>query len=248
MKRLLSLVLTLALLGALALPAAAEEDSDARLAAVTLRVKETLGIDTQVYDQFYGDLTENELAPAWYLSWSGEAGSLEVTATEDGKILRYDRYDEDVSNRRDTLSLPEGDPVQAQAAAQAFLDRVLGEEESAELEPFDSGGWLGRTQYGYHGTVRLNGLPSPLSFSLSVRCSDNTVTWFYRDSLEGAYLGGIPAARFRTRRPPRPCCGTPSRCGWSMCAPRTGLPRCCAICPTPPTNTMWMTSPGNWWT
>ena len=48
MKRLLSLVLTLALLGALALPAAAEEDSDARLAAVTLRVKETLGIDTQV--------------------------------------------------------------------------------------------------------------------------------------------------------------------------------------------------------
>ncbi len=198
MKRLLSLVLTLALLGALALPAAAEEDSDARLAAVTLRVKETLGIDTQVYDQFYGDLTENELAPAWYLSWSGEAGSLEVTATEDGKILRYDRYDEDVSNRRDTLSLPEGDPVQAQAAAQAFLDRVLGEEESAELEPFDYGGWLGRTQYGYHGTVRLNGLPSPLSFSLSVRCSDNTVTWFYRDSLEGAYLGGIPAARFRT--------------------------------------------------
>ena len=115
MKRLLSLVLTLALLGALALPAAAEEDSDARLAAVTLRVKETLGIDTQVYDQFYGDLTENELAPAWYLSWSGEAGSLEITATEDGKILRYDRYDEDVSNRRDTLSLPEGDPVQAQA-------------------------------------------------------------------------------------------------------------------------------------
>ena len=81
MKRLLSLVLTLALLGALALPAAAEEDSDARLAAVTLRVKETLGIDTQVYDQLYGDLTENELAPAWYLSWSGEAGSLEVTAT-----------------------------------------------------------------------------------------------------------------------------------------------------------------------
>ena len=198
MKRLLSLVLTLALLGALALPAAAEEDSDARLAAVTLRVKETLGIDTQVYDQFYGDLKENELAPAWYLSWSGEAGSLEVTATEDGKILRYDRYDEDVSNRRDTLSLPEGDPVQAQAAAQAFLDRVLGEKESAELEPFDSGGWLGRTQYRCRGALRLNGLPSPLSFSLSVRCSDNTVTWFYRDSLEGAYLGDIPAARFRT--------------------------------------------------
>ena len=186
MKRLLSLVLTLALLGALALPAAAEEDSDARLAAVTLRVKETLGIDTQVYDQFYGDLTENELAPAWYLSWNCAAGSLEVTATEDGKILRYDRYDEDVSNRRDTLSLPEGDPVQAQAAAQAFLDRVLGEEESAELEPFDSGGWLGRTQYRCRGALRLNGLPSPLSFSLSVRCSDNTVTWFYRDSLEGA--------------------------------------------------------------
>ena len=137
MKRLLSLVLTLALLGALALPAAAEEDSDARLhyslaatllgerPPVTLRVKETLGIDTQVYDQFYGDLTENELAPAWYLSWSGAAGSLEVTATEDGKILRYDRYDEDVSNRRDTLSLPEGDPVQAQAAAQAFLDYAM---------------------------------------------------------------------------------------------------------------------------
>ena len=128
MKRLLSLVLTLALLGALALPAAAEEDSDARLhysLAATLLVKETLGIDTQVYDQFYGDLTENELAPAWYLSWSGAAGSLEVTATEDGKILRYDRYDEDVSNRRDTLSLPEGDPVQAQAAAQAFLDYAM---------------------------------------------------------------------------------------------------------------------------
>ena len=90
-KRILSLMLVPILLFSMVVPGSAAESRDSadRLAAVTTKVKNTLGLDTERYKEFSGQLTEGELAPAWRLSWSGENGSLEITASESGKILSY---------------------------------------------------------------------------------------------------------------------------------------------------------------
>ena len=93
-KRLLALFLSMALLCALTVPAAAQSADD-RLAAVTAKVKETLDLDTEKYPTFYGDLSEDILAPSWYLEWTGDDGTLSISASEDGKILSYHLYNEE---------------------------------------------------------------------------------------------------------------------------------------------------------
>ena len=86
-KKLLSLTLALVMLCSLAVPASAAQSADERLASVTAQVKKTLGLNTEEYTEFYGDLAEEILAPSWYLEWSGEDGSLSISTTEEGKIL-----------------------------------------------------------------------------------------------------------------------------------------------------------------
>lgn len=200
-KRVLSALLAPMLLFTMAAPGMAAEggDSAQRLAAVTARVKSALGLDTQRYKDFNGQLTEGELAPTWRLSWSGEDGSLEITATESGKILSFYRYSDDENWNDAPLSLPKRDPARAKAAAAAFLEKVLDAYESVNLEDAaDQSVSLRQTRYYFRGTVMLNGCPSPLSFSLAVRPSDYEVVQFRRDSLESGYLGSLPAANFRT--------------------------------------------------
>lgn len=200
-KRVLSALLAPMLLFTMAAPGMAAEggDSAQRLAAVTAKVKSALGLDTQRYKDFNGQLTEGELAPTWRLSWSGEDGSLEITATESGKILSFYRYSDDENLNDAPLSLPKRDPARAKAAAAAFLKKVLDAYESVNLEDAaDQSVSLRQTRYYFRGTVMLNGCPSPLSFSLAVRPSDYEVVQFRRDSLESGYLGSLPAANFRT--------------------------------------------------
>lgn len=199
------MALSLLLLCAVSVPAAAETDpaegadngGDERLAAVTAKVKETLGLNTEGYSEFNGSLVDGELAPAWSLNWSGDAGSMEVEATESGQVIRFYRFDAD--DQRDTgrLTLPKGDPAKAKAAAEAFLKRVLAENESVRLE---SSGYnsLRQTNYYYRGSILLNGLDSPVDYSVTVRASDNAVTRFYRDNLETEYMGGVPSAGSKT--------------------------------------------------
>ena len=200
-KRVLSALLAPMLLFAMAAPGMAAEggDSARRLATVTERVKSTLGLDTQRYKNFSGQLTEGELAPTWRLSWSGEDGSLEITAAESGQILSYYLYSDDENRDDAPLSLPKRDPARAKAAAAAFLGKVLDSYESVDLEDAaDQSVSLRQTRYYFRGTVKLNGCPSPLSFSLAVRSSDYAVAQFRRDSMESGYLGSLPAADFRT--------------------------------------------------
>lgn len=201
MKKALSLFLTAALLGTLCLPAAAAEAADARLTAVTQTVKTTLGIDTGRYTDFYGDLSENELAPTWDLTWSGEDGSLNVTAGENGKVLRYYRSDYGTESPDGAFgpTLPKLTREEAQKTAQAFLDRVLEKgTETAVFDPWTGTQSLSSTRYYFSGTIYLQGLPSPLTFGLSVELSSGGVVNFYRDDLAGSYLGGIPQAQPRT--------------------------------------------------
>ena len=195
-KRLLSMALAVVLVCGLSVPAAAAETADQRLAAVTVRVKQTLGLDTEKYTGFYGDLTEDLLAPSWYLEWSGESGNLSVNTTEEGKVLQYHLYEktgEEIRTSGFAPAFPEGSPEAAEAAAKAFLRRVLGSNESAEPELQNVS--LGATTYRFSGEILLNGLPAGLNFSMAVRCADNVVTSFYRDDINGQIIGAVPSAR-----------------------------------------------------
>lgn len=197
MKKLFSLLLVLLLALSAAIPAAAAESgSQAELEQVTRSVKETLDLDTESYTDFRGNYTAGELAPVWNLYWSGDAGSLSVSALDDGTVVSYTlNLTEAVSSSGTGLpAFPQGDPEQARTSAETFLKRVLGAGESAALEESSGLDRLNSTTYRFSGTVLLNGLPSPLTCSVTVRASDNLVTRFRRDVPESTFLGSIPSA------------------------------------------------------
>lgn len=199
MKKLLALLLSAALLCGTALPALADsETADARLTQVTQAVKSALDLDTTAYTDFHGDSTEDALAPVWYLTWTGDAGSLSIEALEDGTVIYYSlsEYIETPEPLTGSAlpAFPAVDNDAATAAAQSFLDKVLDKGvESAELEltrsPDLNGG-----DYRFSADILLNGLPSPLSLSLTVRAEDLEVIRFSRDVLANSCLGDIPSA------------------------------------------------------
>ena len=195
MKRLLSLTLAAALLAALTLPAAAEEETqDARLANVTSLVKEALDLDTEGYETFRGGLSEN-LVPMWELSWEGERRSLSVSALEDGTIVSLYRWEYDPSPgdyRAAFPAFPESGGNADRELAEDFLARVLRTGEAAELKDRDEGSSLGASSgSSWSGTLVLNGLPSPLHYS--IRVVGGVVEHFDRDVPEGAVVGGVPS-------------------------------------------------------
>lgn len=193
-RKLLSLALVLVMLCSVTLPAAAAPSADTRLASVTTQVKKTLGLNTNEYTDFYGDLSEDLLAPSWYLEWGGENSSLSVSTTEDGKILSYRLYENTAESYTGAFapSFPAGDQDHAKAAAEAFLKKVLTRGESATMEARAVG--LNTTAYRFSGEILLNGLPAGLSYSISVRCEDNAITSFSRDDINGIVMGGVPSA------------------------------------------------------
>lgn len=194
MKRLLSLTLAAALLAALTLPAAAaEEAQDARLARVTSLVKEALALDIDSYETFRGDLSE-ALVPVWDLSWEGERRSLFVQALEDGTVASLYRWESSPSaacSGDGFPSFPETGGTEDRAAAEAFLARVLRKGEAVELEDAEGAAFLGGSDSAWSGTIVLNGLPSPLHYS--IRAEDGLVKHFSRDVPETAGVGGVPS-------------------------------------------------------
>lgn len=194
-QKLLAILLAASVAVSMALPAAAQS-ADSRLADVTTSVKAVLDLNTEDYTDFYGDLDENILAPSWYLEWFGQNSSLTVSATEEGKILSY-YLREDLDAERSgsyAPSFPDGDRDSAQSSAEAFLNKVLTAGESYTIK--DQGqDRLNASTYRFRGEILLNGLSAGLSYSISVRCSDNEVTDFYRDDLNGQVMGGIPSAK-----------------------------------------------------
>ena len=169
--------------------------TDQRLAEVASKVKATLGISDN-YTEFYGDLWENELAPKWNLNWSREEDSISVEATEGGKVTSYSlsKNDDSYYNSRTPLpTFPAVSRDQAQKAAQAFLDKVLNSNETVKFSE-RSNGLRSTDTHRFTGTILINGLESPLTFSVSVRTEDGAIIRFYRDSFEGSYIGGIPSS------------------------------------------------------
>lgn len=200
MHRFTAFLLTAALLTALCVPAmAAAETADARLARVTQTVKDTLDLDTEAYTDFRGDVYEQELGMVWTLRWSGNGSNLNIEALEDGTIVNYFRNDAEPEryNYGNTLPvLPKADAAKAKASAEAFLKKVLdGKTESVELGDPISTAQLNSTVTRFNGRILLNGLPSPLNYSIAVRGSDNAVSSFYRDALANSFLGNVPSAK-----------------------------------------------------
>lgn len=166
MKKLLSLMLALAVALGLALPAAAaEESADAALARVTQAVKDTLALDTTGYDQFQGDRYEDGLTGVWSLRWDGAEGSLSVDALDDGTVTGYYLGENYTAPSNGFPTFPQGDADAAAQAARAFLDRVLAEGESVELEEPQGMDSLGGDSFRFSGQLLLNGLPSPLHYA-----------------------------------------------------------------------------------
>ncbi|MBR3570374.1 MAG: S-layer homology domain-containing protein [Oscillibacter sp.] len=220
MKRMISLLLGLSMSAALALPAFAEPEkeavaveepiaiapapdigadatADARLKNVAELVKGALDLDTDGYTEFNGVLSEEELGVAWNLDWNSADANLHVSALDDGTIISYWHNDNKESYRYNPYlpTFPKIDSAAAKAAARAFLDRVLdASSEAVELEEPRAAGQLNGTSAYFSGNIKLNGLPSPLTYNITVRGSDNAVTNFSRTAPAQRYLGGVPSA------------------------------------------------------
>lgn len=203
-RKLLSLLLAAVMLLGVAAPALAAEAADQELMAVTAKVKDTLDLDTELYDDFQGDSYEDVLlGKRWNLNWTGDGLSLSITADNNGKIYSYRAYravDEvpmvtrSNGGRMDIPRLPEDKSKAAFETAKAFLAKVL----DAGVETIDLSNEyrpsLQQDTYWYNGTILLNGLDSPISCHVSVRASDLTVLRFSRGDEDSGYLGDVPAA------------------------------------------------------
>ncbi|MCI8302890.1 MAG: hypothetical protein HFF68_09065 [Oscillospiraceae bacterium] len=195
MKRYFSLFLSALLLLTLGTPAlAAEAKTDQRLAQAAAMAKKSLGIGDD-YETFHGELWENELAPVWSMNWEREEDSIHVTATGSGKVLSYS-LSENTGSTAGTFppAFPALTPEQARARGEAFLKKVLEAPLETAVFSEDSYSRLDSGTCRFSGRILLGGLPSPLSFSLTVRSSDGAVIRFSRDSLEGSVIGGVPSA------------------------------------------------------
>ena len=203
MKKLFSLTLAMVTALGLMLPAsAAEETTDEALARVTQAVKAALDLDTDAYDEFQGSWSEDGLTGAWDLYWSTELEEeLSISALDDGTVISYDLgLPYTASNSGDFPVFPQGDEAAAARAAGDFLDKVLREGESVKLEEPRGMDILGGDSYRYSGVILLNGLPSPLTYSITVDAADNRVRSFHRTTAEDTFLGDVPSAAAAVRR------------------------------------------------
>lgn len=196
-KKITAVLLSAVLLVSAATPALAADTSlDEKLSQVTQTVKETLGTGDE-YTQFSSDITDNGEYSYFNLYWSNDEKSLDVTADENGKVLSYGEY---------TNSYYDGDygyaPIfakanknDAQAVAEAFLKKVLGDGETADFSDYTSGyNTSDDAYYLFDGTILLNGLKSPITFSVRIKTEDMSVSSFTRSDCYSHYSGDIPSA------------------------------------------------------
>lgn len=198
MKKLLSIILCLALLLSVGLPAMAAGDSlEKRLTAVTKAVKKTLSIGDE-YTEFSGDANEDPVNPVWNLYWTSDTKNLNVTANESGKVLRFTYDDGKTAESRFwgfDPAFPKGDEAEALKTAQAFADKLMGDKESVKLEP-DSRSSTDSLYF--TSTLLLNGLPSPVEVTMRLRAADLVVLSYRRTDAYSSVIPGVPSAKSNT--------------------------------------------------
>lgn len=203
-KRIFTLALAMSLvMGCMAVPASASAGTRSdEMAKVTLAVKKQLGIGEE-YANFSGDCADLGVLRYWQLNWSGEDGSsLSVTADNNGKIVSYDSYTPDKDAPVSTWesggfnpSFPAVSAAQVEAAAKAFLSKVVASPESVKLDPVSLRLTGYRRAVSVTGDVLLNSVETPMSFSLRVSLPDLTVTSYNRRDAWGLIVtGNVPSA------------------------------------------------------
>lgn len=205
LRKVISLALAAAMavsLGVGGVSAQAAGADDAALQAVTLKVKNILDLDTEIYTEFSGVSSEDVLTGRlWNLEWWGDGVSLNIRADDDGKIYSYYRTETaaDVNEpvfyggRFNIPSLPAGDSAKALQAAKDFLSKVLTPGlETVELAD-ETQPSLRQSSFRFSSMILLNGEESPLDCSVTVRASDNQIIRFYRSDDYSSYAGEIPS-------------------------------------------------------
>lgn len=212
MRKLLSVLLALALVLGLGLPVLADGEGvllapqsadpqaagtgqDEAAKAVILAVKAALELDTQHYPEFYSDSYQQGEQSWWSLNWSSDTESLSITADGNGKVYSYDRYfyDDDRSTPR-SLHFPDYTAADGEADAAVFLEKVLGEGESVCFSQKNQR--LSRSyRTNLNGELCLNGLGTGVGVSVSLRSADGALLSFYRED-GGCFLTGeVPPAQ-----------------------------------------------------
>ena len=195
MKRIVMILVSLALILSLAAPALADEDTEASLTAVTERVVGVLDVADDFTD-FSGSYNSGPV-PSWDLYWSKDTESLSVRVTEDGVITEvYDWTYEENYNRfyGFDAAFPRLPEEEARQQAEYWLGRLAGENERARIDsvyvPLSANG-----EYSFSGLIMINGLESPISFNIHI-AERGLVSYDRSDSYRG-YVGEIPQARAR---------------------------------------------------
>lgn len=165
---------------------------DAALTELVLQVKKTLDIDDG-YTSFTNDYYDG-VTPYWSLSWSDDARRLNVDVREDGTLANVNYWDDSGDTDRFygfDPAFPALTRAEAEEQADAWLARLFTEPESGRVDSVST--VLGtKGNYRFSGTVLMNGLPSPVTFSL---CIDGTgLSSFFRSDSYGGYVGELPKA------------------------------------------------------
>lgn len=187
-------MLALALSCSLTVPAgAAGTTTDKQLSQVTASVKSTLGIGSE-YTEFYGETSNNGVFTFWNLNWNSDDKSIMVEANDKGKVFTYYMNQEDYSeqNKGNLPSFPKVSRADALKTAEGFVKKVLGSGESAVFDTPDERSNM--NQHYFNGKIQLNGIPSPITFSVTVNAKNNQVIRFYRSDSHDGFIGDIPAA------------------------------------------------------
>ena len=200
MKKIISLILSATMLvGTASTAFAAENNLGDTLTKVTSKVKNQLNIGDE-YTKFNGTSQNNGLHEYWRLHWENEDGtSLSVDANTEGKIMTYNitsttdnyRYETDFAP-----SFPQLTYEEAKVVAQKFLNKVL--DTATESVEFGNYNEVVSPQniknYYFGGKIKLNGLDSPIDFSIRVNQASKAVSNFSRSDFNTKYLGSVPSA------------------------------------------------------
>lgn len=198
MKRIISIALALALAWTLAMPAAAEVragegDMEAALTEVTAAVKKALDVSDD-YTEFSGHYNDG-LRPGWNLYWSRDGEDLSVTCDEAGVITEVYRWQYDDA-QQDFYGFDAHFPPKSEQAsrteAEGWLARLMGENERARIDR-SSADLTVNGEYRFSGRVLVNGLESPVTFS--IRIGADGLTSYNRSDSYAGYVGGVPAAQ-----------------------------------------------------
>lgn len=191
MKKFLCLCLSILLLAAPGVPALAAT-MDNEMESVTLVVKNTLEIGDD-YTDFTGDRYDG-VNSRWNFYWSGESDSVSVSADENGKVVDYRYYRSEESSDRFygfDPKFPALSEAEAEKTAENWLSRLMGEGETARIDTART--VLSDGSYRYSGVICLEGLNSPITFSMQL-LGDGSLRSFNRSDGYVGYVGSVPAA------------------------------------------------------